>query len=146
MKKEICSGVIPVTHVKGDIHVLLVQHRKGSYWGFPKGHLLHPKEDLRIAAMRELREETQLKIVRFLGIEPLQEQYLFYRNEEKIFKTVWYYIAETTESFFIEHEELLDAKWVKLQKLPSYASHKSSNALMVQAQKAIIKFYNEELL
>lgn len=146
MRKEVCSGVIPVTREEGDIQVLLVQHCKGSYWGFPKGHLAHPKEDLPIAAIRELKEETQLKVLRFLEIVPLQEQYIIFREGKKIAKTVWYYIAETTIGFSIQREEILDAKWVKLQKLPSYASHASSHAIMVQAQKAIMEFYKEELL
>lgn len=146
MSEEICSGVIPVTCAEGDIQVLLVQHCKGSYWGFPKGHLLHPKEDLQIAALRELKEETQLNVVRFLRIEPLQEQYVIFREGKKISKIVWYYIAETTTRFSIQREEILDAKWVKLQKLPSYASHPSSHAIMAQAQKAIMNFYKEELL
>lgn len=146
MRKELCSGVIPVTRARGDIQVLLVQHCKGSYWGFPKGHLLNPKEDLQIAATRELKEETQLNVLHFLEIEPLQEKYVIFREGEKISKTVWYYIAETTIRFSIQREEILDAKWVKLQKLPSYASHASSHTIMVQAQKAIMEFYKEELL
>ena len=146
MRKELCAGVIPVWRERGTTKVLLVHHRKGLYWGFPKGHLLDEKEDYQQAAMRELEEETQLKVLRFLQIEPLQEQYLFFREGEKIDKTVWYYIAETTTHFSIEREEILAAKWVKLQKLPSYASHASSRTVMTQAQEAIMEFYKEELL
>lgn len=146
MKKELCAGVIPVSRKNDGIYVLLVRHRKGRYWGFPKGHLLHQQEDIQQAAMRELEEETQLKVLRFLKIKPLQEQYLFSRDGEKIDKTVWYYIAETTTRFSIEREEILAAKWVNLQKLPSYASYTSAREVMTQAQRAILEFYKGELL
>ncbi|MGL4348599.1 MAG: NUDIX domain-containing protein [Chlamydiales bacterium] len=145
MKQELCSGVIPVSCKRDEICVLLVQHRKGSYWGFPKGHLSN-SEDIKIAAVRELREETNLEVLRFLEIDPLQEQYIFFRSQEEISKTVWYYIAETTTIFSTQREEILDAKWVKLQELLSYASHASSRALMKQARDVILEFYKEELL
>lgn len=145
MKKELCSGIIPISRLLDQIHLLLVQHRKGSYWGFPKGHLLNPNEDLQIAAVRELKEETKLQVLHFLEIEPLQEQYIFSRDGEEISKTVWYYLAETTTNFSLEHEEILDAKWVKLQELLSYASHASSRTLMKRARDVILEFYKGKL-
>lgn len=145
MKTELCSGIIPISRVLDEIHLLLVQHRKGSYWGFPKGHLLHPDENLKTAAVRELKEETKLRVLHFLEIEPLQEHYIFSRSGEEISKTVWYYLAETTTTFSLERKEILDAKWVKLQELHSYASHVSSRTLMKRARDLILEFYKGEL-
>ncbi len=144
MKQELCSGIIPISRILDEIHLLLVQHRKGSYWGFPKGHVLNPEEDLQVAAIRELKEETNLEVLHFLEIEPLQEQYTFYREEIEIFKTVWYYFAETKATFSLQREEILDAKWVKLQELLLFASYPSSLALMTQARDIIVKFYKEK--
>lgn len=144
MKKELCGGIIPISLMFDEIHLLLVQHRKGSYWGFPKGHVLNPEEDLRIAAIRELKEETNVEVLRFLEIEPLQEQYTFYRGEIEIFKTVWYYFAETKATFSLQREEILDAKWVKLQELFLFASYPSSLALMTRARDVIVEFYKEK--
>lgn len=145
MKKELCSGIIPVSRLLDEIHLLVVQHRKGSYWGFPKGHLLNPNENVKIAAERELKEETKLNVLHFLEIKPLQERYIFSREGEEISKTVWYYIAETTTIFSLESKEILDAKWVKLQELLSYASHASSLTLMKRAGEVILEFYQGEL-
>lgn len=144
MKQELCSGIIPISLNLDEIHLLLVQHRKGSYWGFPKGHLLNPEEDLKVAAIRELKEETNLEVLHFLEIQPLQEQYTFYREGVEIFKTVWYYFAETKSTFSLQQEEILDAKWVKLQELLLFASYPSSLALMTRARDVIVAFYKEK--
>lgn len=144
MKKELCSGIIPISLLFDEIHVLLVQHRKGSYWGFPKGHLLNPDENVKVAAMRELKEETNLEVLHFLEIEPLQEEYTFYREGIEIFKTVWYYFAETKGTLSFQREEILDAKWVKLQELALLASYPSSLALLNRARDVIVKFYKEK--
>lgn len=144
MKKELCSGIIPISLLFDEIHVLLVQHRKGSYWGFPKGHLLNPEENVKVAAMRELKEETNLEVLHFLEIEPLQEEYTFYREGIEIFKTVWYYFAETKGTLSFQREEILDAKWVKLQELALLASYPSSLALLNRARDVIVKFYKEK--
>lgn len=144
MKQELCSGIIPISLLLDEIHLLLVQHRKGSYWGFPKGHLLNPEEDLKVAAIRELKEETNLEVLHFLEIQPLQEQYAFYREGIEIFKTVWYYFAETKSTFSLQQEEILDAKWVKLQELLLFASYPSSLALMTRARDLIVEFYKEK--
>lgn len=141
MKQELCSGIIPISLILDEIHLLLVQHRKGSYWGFPKGHVLNPEEDLKVAAIRELKEETNLEVLHFLEIEPLLEQYTFYREGIEIFKTVWYYFAETKATFSLQREEILDAKWVKLQELILFASYPSSLALMTRARDVILEFY-----
>lgn len=144
MKQELCSGIIPISLALDEIHLLLVQHRKGSYWGFPKGHLLNPEEDLKVAAIRELKEETSLEVLHFLEIEPLQEQYTFYREGIEIFKTVWYYFAETKATFSLQQEEILDAKWVELQELLLFASYPSTLALMMRARDVIVEFYKEK--
>lgn len=144
MKKELCSGIIPISRMMNEIRLLLVQHRKGLYWGFPKGHVINPEEDLKIAALRELKEETNIEVLHFLEIEPLQEQYTFYRGEIEVFKTVWYYFAETKTAFSLELEEILDAKWVKLQELLLFASYPSSLALLKQARDVLVEFYQEK--
>lgn len=144
MKKELCSGIIPISRMMDEIRLLLVQHRKGLYWGFPKGHVMKPEEDLKIAALRELKEETNIEVLHFLEIEPLREQYTFYRGEIEVFKTVWYYFAETKTAFSLELEEILDAKWVKLQELLLFASYSSSLALLTRARDVLVEFYQEK--
>ena len=85
--KEYSYGIIPLQKQGDDWKVLLIQHSGARYWGFPKGHAElgeSPKE----AAVRELFEETSLKIVRFFSETPQEEHYQYTLRGELIFKTV----------------------------------------------------------
>ena len=70
--QELCSGVIPLRSKGKSFQVLLVRHRSGDYWGFPKGHI-SPNEDRQSAAKRELFEETGLSVIELYDLPPLEE-------------------------------------------------------------------------
>jgi bis(5'-nucleosidyl)-tetraphosphatase len=113
MDLEASYGIIPLKKRSGVWNVLLVQLRSGNHWGFPKGKLIG-KEAPREAAVRELEEETGLKIKRFLTNSELKEQYKFLRKGDEIKKTVTYFIAEVEGSIHTQEEEIVNCKWVPL--------------------------------
>ena len=57
MKQEKSCGVIAYQMTNGHPGVLVICHRYGGHWAFPKGHV-ESGEDERMTALRELREET----------------------------------------------------------------------------------------
>lgn len=110
MKYEKAFGVISVRK-KDVFEVLLVQHRKGEYWAFPKGHAEigeEPKE----TALRELKEETGLSGVRLLNLGPFEESYVFEIEGQKISKDVLYFVYEVEGDISIQNEEILKAEWL----------------------------------
>lgn len=111
MRREISAGAI-VFNTKGQ--VLLVENAslrdpQKKYWGFPKGHLDN-KEDLEQTALREVEEETGLKIE---ILSPLGEsEYFFVRDGEKIFKIVKMFLAkEKGGSLAPQKAEINEVRW-----------------------------------
>ncbi len=62
---EKSCGAVLYTEVGGVRHYLLVRNRSGNY-GFPKGHVENVENE-RETALREIREETGLSKVTFMG-------------------------------------------------------------------------------
>jgi bis(5'-nucleosidyl)-tetraphosphatase len=127
-KKEICYGIIPLTYRENYYEVFLVQHIKGLYWGFPKGHA-DAKESPKEAAERELKEETGMTVIRYLPHPYLAMQYGFKRDEQLIDKTVHFYLAEVTPKYSCQSEEIIQGRWVSLKDLSSYVTFKEEDEL-----------------
>jgi len=114
MALEQSFGIIPLRRRKGSWEVFLIQHHAG-HWGVPKGHP-ELNETPQQTASRELTEETGLDVLRFLDHHPLEEGYWFTREGEKVHKTVQYFVAEVQGNVVLQEEELLEGKWVPLEK------------------------------
>ena len=123
MKKEFSAGLIVYRQTEQGPKFLLLYHG-GRYWNFPKGHIEYKRnvenqivttsiseEDMsqteewnaretsKEAAIRETFEETGIspdKLDVKKGFRAV-EKFYFYRNKEKVFKVVIFYLAETTE-------------------------------------------------
>ncbi|MGC1879528.1 MAG: NUDIX domain-containing protein [Rhabdochlamydiaceae bacterium] len=104
-------GIVPFLKEEGGWKVLLILHREGNHWGFPKGKA-NPGETPLEAATRELKEETGLSVIQILREEPLAEQYQFRRKKEFIVKIVHYFPALIEGSLQLQQEEIRDAKWL----------------------------------
>ena len=127
-KKEICYGIIPLTFRENYYEVFLVQHIKGSYWGFPKGHA-EEKESPKEAAERELKEETGMTVVRYLPHPYLVSQYCFKRGEQFIDKTIHFYLAEVAPKYSCRSEEVVQGRWVPLKDFHAYVTFKEEEEL-----------------
>lgn len=113
MHTECSFGIVPLQKKNGAWQVLLIKHLLSNHWGFPKGKPIDgelPKE----SAIRELKEETALDIVKFLSDDALSEKYKFIRNGVLIEKSVTYFLAEVTGEVVFQKEELSAVKWVLL--------------------------------
>lgn len=122
---EFSYGVIPLKHIEGVWHVLLVQHSHGDHWGFPKGHA-NPGESPKETAARELKEETGLHIKSYINEEAVKENYHIIRNYGRLLKQVAYYIAEVDGEFSLQYEEVKNGKWVPLSEAHHHVTFQES--------------------
>ena len=129
-------GVIPVRQSGEGWSVFLIQHRKGRYWGFPKGHA-EPGETPEQSATRELLEETNLTIIRFLSIDPIKEEYTFLLRGKRVFKRVVYYVAEVGGDVSLQMEEIADGMWVPFPEALKKPTHPEGRAILQQVYEKL---------
>ena len=60
MKQEKSCGVIAFQQQENTPHILLICHRYGGHWAFPKGHVEQGETEEQ-TALRELEEETGMQ-------------------------------------------------------------------------------------
>ena len=76
MKREKSCGVLVLRRQEEELYVVLLRHRFGGHWSFPKGHV-EAGESERQTALREVREETGLTGIKLV------------RQEEEISEIMW---------------------------------------------------------
>lgn len=133
MKREFSAGGI-VFNKSGQ--VLLINNAsmrdpEKSYWGFPKGHL-ESGETSRQAAVREIQEETGLK-VEIVG-NAGESKYVYTLDEEKIFKAITVFVMKQTGGELkFQPEELLAVEWVSPEEALKRLSFSQDKGLLKQA-------------
>ncbi len=128
MRQEFSFGVIPLRKIEEGVSILLIFHKGGRHWSFPKGHQDPGETDLETAS-RELKEETNLDIVEYLSKDPYVESYTFYKLHEKILKTVSYYPAFVSGDLKLQPEEILDARWLSIEEALYRLTFKEAKAI-----------------
>lgn len=98
MAKEFSYGICPYKIVKDTVHIVLIQPKGHTEWGFMKGKI-EQNESIEECAVREAFEETGLKI----DIEHL-EDYFTQKNRRKDI------------GIFLVNVDNIDLKKIKLQK------------------------------
>lgn len=89
MKKEkSCGAVIYRIHEESP-EILLIQHKNGGHWAFPKGHV-EGNETEEETALREIREETSLEV----RLDSDFRQVVTYSPKRGVSKDVVYFSAQ----------------------------------------------------
>jgi bis(5'-nucleosidyl)-tetraphosphatase len=129
-------GIVPVSQVEGEWKFLLILHKGGHHWGFPKGHG-DPGETAQESAQRELKEETGLDVVRFLQENPFVEKYQFNMRGELIHKQVSYFPAIVKGELQLQAEEVRDAKWLPFQEALNQLSFEEARQICRQVMQLV---------
>src|SRR3989344_6198762 len=133
MKREFSAGGI-VINDKGEVLLINNSGMKDKlkyYWGFPKGHL-NPGESSKDAALREIKEETNLdtEIIAKIG----DSKYVFTVNDEKIFKVVTIFLMKHLNGEIkIQESELLGAAWFSPEEALKKLSFTNDKTLLKKA-------------
>ena len=120
MKREFSAGTILFREEKNKRFYFLIEDSRGN-WGFPKGNLEKEEGSLE-AALRETKEETGLKKIEIFSGFRKSINYFYnpgaYNQEkkkEKIFKTVVFFLARTSEKKFKLSFESKNGGWFSFQ-------------------------------
>jgi 8-oxo-dGTP diphosphatase len=111
------NGIVLVVSVSiiRDDEVLIIKENKPTAinkWNFPSGHI-ESGEDILYAACREAKEETGFDVT----LNGTTGVYNFISNtNDQVF--LFHFTGEVTGgSLYLEEDEILDSKWVKVNEL-----------------------------
>ena len=138
MKYEESFGVIPVKKIHSKWEVFLIQHIKGRYWGFPKGHAEEGETQIE-AAFRELKEETNLDPINCMCMDPFVEQYQFIVKGLRVSKRVCYYLTEVSGDVVLQPQEIYSGVWVSIDQGIEKITHKEGKAILKNVSEILQK-------
>ena len=92
LRREKSCGALVYRLKNGEIELLLLKHRFGGHWSFPKGHVENGETEVE-TALREVREETGLAI----ALEEGFRQSVEYYPRPNIRKQVVYFLGSAGE-------------------------------------------------
>jgi 8-oxo-dGTP pyrophosphatase MutT (NUDIX family) len=153
MPKEVSAGAVIFRRGKGEFKFLLLHYSSGSrtrnaYWDFPKGHIETGENEIE-TVKREVEEETGLKDITIIDGFREYIKYFFRstydlpESEKKkapwIFKTVFFYLAETkTEEIKISSEHQ-GYKWLNYEGAIKQLTFKNAKDIIGKANDFILK-------
>jgi 8-oxo-dGTP pyrophosphatase MutT (NUDIX family) len=126
------SGIIPLSKESGEWRVFLIAHYGyEKYWGCPKGHVEQNETD-RQAAERELTEETNLEIVRFLHEDPIYEEFEYIKEGKSVLKRILFFAAEVRGSVILQKQEIVAGKWFLLPEAIEKTIHSQGKTTLMR--------------
>ena len=124
MKREKSCGAVVYRYNNDVLEVLLIRHRFGGHWSFPKGHVEEGENEFQ-TALREVKEETNLSIRLREGFRESVE----YFPKPYIKKQVVYFLGLSLgDTPKRQEEEISELRWVPIddaERMVSFANDKN---------------------
>ncbi len=118
IRTDASFGVIPIYDDGKALRTIIVSNKKDRHWTSPKGHKIGNETDLE-TARRELFEETGIKDIELLDVEPIKDTYKYKIEGVRYEKTVTYFIgrvgAMTVATPADFQKEIPETRWVTLE-------------------------------
>lgn len=132
MAHEISCGVIVFRQFKKQLKVLLI-YQLNNLWSFPKGHL-EKGETYKEAALREVKEETNLSMITLLDYPAFQDSYIL---PNKNTKDVYFYIGISKDNKLPKYlaSELHSAKFYPIQRAMNILTFEKHKKMLKEAHK-----------
>ncbi|MDR1409550.1 MAG: NUDIX domain-containing protein [Oscillospiraceae bacterium] len=99
-----CGAVVFHTSPESGVKYLLIKNRRSTHCGFPKGHM-EAGEDTETTAIREVREETGIKIKLLPGFRETN----IYDIQSWVQKKVIFFLAQALTTDVKRQQEEIDA-------------------------------------
>ncbi len=140
---------------RGKIEYLLIKHGPDGNWGLPKG-LIEKGENLKEAALREIKEETGLTEIQL--IEGFKETIkIFFKVKfdyqlergmkmgETVLKFITYFLAESKSKdvkLSFEHSDFL---WLSFEEALKKLKFKTDKEILIKANEFLNRLSKESL-
>lgn len=130
MRREKSCGALVFRERGGKLELLLIRHRFGGHWSFPKGHV-EAGENEQQTALREVREETGLEIELVDGFRQSVE----YFPKPYIKKQVVYFLGRAVnDDTHMQEEEISELRWVAIDEAQRMVTFANDKNLIQQAR------------
>ena len=135
MKREKSCGVLVLRRQEEELYVVLLRHRFGGHWSFPKGHV-EAGESERQTALREVREETGLTGIKLMdGFRESVE----YSPKPGVKKQVVYFLGTTEQEKLVrQEEEIGETRWIPLEQAHTWVTFRNDKNLISKAKKILL--------
>lgn len=137
MKKEKSCGAVVYRFERGKPMLLLLRHRHGGHWSFPKGHV-EDNETEQQTAIREVLEETGVSINLVDNFRHAVE----YQPKPGVKKQVVYFLGETEQNEFVRQvEEISEITWSTIDEAYRLVTFKNDRTLIMKARERIKELF-----
>lgn len=141
MKQEKSCGALVYRVERGKIKILMLRHRKGGHWSFPKGHVEVGETETE-TALREIKEETGLDVVLLDNFRQRVE----FSPRPGVIKEVIYFLAHTHQRFFKRQvEEIKEIRWMDIDAAFRCVTFQNDRHLIRLARDRIVSEYHAHL-
>ncbi|MEG1774457.1 MAG: NUDIX domain-containing protein [Oscillospiraceae bacterium] len=136
MKQEkSCGAVVYRVEANGELQLLLLRHRHGGHWSFPKGHV-EDGESEEQTALREIREETGLSV----SLRDSFRHAVEYSPKPGVQKQVVYFLGLAgNEKVVRQIEEISEIRWIEAREAYQAVTFRNDRGLIVKALEYLKK-------
>jgi len=140
---ERTAGFVLFTEDGGERYYLLLRHRNGTYWGFPKGHIEDGETEVR-AGLREVREETGIAEIEIVpGFREISS-FWFARDGRPTRKVVVHFLGRCSQEPVTLTREHLGARWVSYGEARDLLTYEDARGILAKAE-AFLRAQGREL-
>lgn len=140
MPLERSAGAVIFRREGNKIFYLLLHYvnqpgkKRKPYWDFSKGHI-EAGETPKIAAIREIKEETGITDLVFVRGFKRHIKYFFFVENKRIFKIVTFFLARTRTKDVVISDEHAGFQWLEYEQAMKTMRFKDAKQLLTTAHK-----------
>lgn len=133
--REKSCGALVIRKNDTATQMLLIKHKHGGHWSFPKGHVEGAETEVE-TALREVKEETGLDIKLINGYK----EKVYYSPRVGIKKEVVYFLGKSAWVEAIpQEEEISETRWFDIDSVLKQVTFENDKRLIKHALKVIRK-------
>ena len=126
VKMEKSCGAVIWREQDGLPRVLVLQHKNGGHWAFPKGHV-EGKETEEQTAVREIFEETGLKVKLDTGFRRV----VTFSPKPRVMKDVIYFAARPIGGKLKKQDaEVMEIRWLTIGEALKLVTYETDRAVL----------------